>query len=95
MPSGWDEYRFFADLPAAPRGRLTKTAQLLVEGRYSGVLEPERHYIPVGTTYEPRGGARAGPRSRVLERMADHATRTYIAAAASVWTGSRRRWTGC
>src|SRR5207245_3101956 len=26
---------------------MTKTCQILVEGSYSGVLEPHRHYIPV------------------------------------------------
>jgi hypothetical protein len=47
MPSGWDSYEFFAVSPRHLEAVITKTAQVLVEGRYSGVLEPERHYIPV------------------------------------------------
>jgi hypothetical protein len=47
MPSGWDSYAFFAISPRHLEAVITKTAQVLVEGSYSGVLEPERHYIPV------------------------------------------------
>jgi hypothetical protein len=47
MPSGWDSYAFFAISPRHLEAVITKTAQVLVEGRYSGVLEPERHYIPL------------------------------------------------
>jgi hypothetical protein len=47
MPAGWDSYAFFAISPRHLEAVVTKTAQVLVEGNYSGVLEPERHYIPV------------------------------------------------
>jgi hypothetical protein len=47
MPAGWDSYSFFAISPRHLEAVVTKTAQVLVEGSYSGVLEPERHYIPV------------------------------------------------
>jgi len=47
MPPGWDDYRFFALSPRHLEAVATKTAQILVEGEYSGVLEPERHYLPV------------------------------------------------
>jgi hypothetical protein len=47
MPRGWDSYTFFAISPRHLEAVITKTAQVLVEGRYSGVLEAERHYIPV------------------------------------------------
>jgi hypothetical protein len=47
MPPGWDAYAFFAISPRHLEAVTTKTAQVLVEGRYSGVLEPERHYIPL------------------------------------------------
>ncbi len=47
MPPGWDSYAFFALSPRHLEAVITKTAQVLVEGRYSRVLEPERHYIPV------------------------------------------------
>ena len=47
MPPGWDSYAFFAISPRHLEAVIAKTAQVLVEGSYSGVLEPERHYIPV------------------------------------------------
>jgi hypothetical protein len=47
MPAGWDSYAFFAVSPRHLEAVITKTAQVLVEGRYSGVLEPETHYIPL------------------------------------------------
>jgi hypothetical protein len=47
MPRGWDSYAFFAISPRHLEAVITKTAQVLVEGRYSGVLQPERHYIPL------------------------------------------------
>src|SRR6478672_10474362 len=47
MPDGWDSYAFFAISPRHLEAVITKTAQVLVEGRNSGVLEPGRHYIPL------------------------------------------------
>jgi hypothetical protein len=47
MPEGWDSYSFFAIGPRHLEAVITKTAQVLVEGRYSDVLQPEEHYIPV------------------------------------------------
>jgi hypothetical protein len=47
MPPGWDDYEFFAISPRHLEAVITKTAQILVEGRYSGALEPELHYLPV------------------------------------------------
>jgi hypothetical protein len=47
MPSGWDAHAFFAIGPRHLEAVVARTAQVLIEGTYSGVLEPERHYIPV------------------------------------------------
>jgi hypothetical protein len=47
MPDGWDSYSFFAISPRHLEAVITKTAQVLVEGSYSGALVPERHFIPV------------------------------------------------
>ena len=47
MPHGWDDYRFFAVSPRHLEAIVTRTCQILVEGSYSGVLVPERHYIPL------------------------------------------------
>jgi hypothetical protein len=74
MPSGWDDYRFFAVSPRHLEAVVTKTAQLLVEGRYSGVLEPERHYIPVRRDFTNLEEALERARDRaLLERLADQA----------------------
>lgn len=51
MPAGWDDYRFFAVSPRHLEAVLTGSAQILVEGRYSGVLEAERHYLPVARDF--------------------------------------------
>jgi hypothetical protein len=44
---GWDDYDFTAISPRLFEAAQTKTAQLLVEGRYDGILEPETHYLPL------------------------------------------------
>ena len=47
MPEGWDGNRFFTITARHFEAVITKTAQVLVEGRYKGILEAGRHYIPV------------------------------------------------
>lgn len=47
MPEGWDAYAFFAISPRHLEAVMARTCQVLVEGTYSGVLEADRHYIPV------------------------------------------------
>jgi hypothetical protein len=47
MPAGWDSWAFFAISPRHLEAVLARTCQVLVEGSYSGVLEPHRHYLPV------------------------------------------------
>ena len=47
LPAGWDDHRFFALGPRHLEAATTGTAQVLVEGEYDGVLEPNRHYLPV------------------------------------------------
>lgn len=47
LPPGWDNFRFFAISPRHLEAAITKTCQILVEGSYSGILEAERHYIPI------------------------------------------------
>ena len=63
MPDGWDAYSFFAISPRHLEAVITKTAQVLVAGSYSGVLEPERHYIPVRGDFSDLDAA--------LERLLD------------------------
>jgi hypothetical protein len=75
MPAGWD-----GELPGSigPRhleAAAARTCQVLVEGDYDGVLEPEVHYLPVLAD-----GSNA---TEVVERLADRelveatATRAY------------------
>jgi hypothetical protein len=45
MPTGWDSYRFLAISPRHFEAIVTKTCQILIEGDYSGVLKPDKHYI--------------------------------------------------
>jgi hypothetical protein len=45
MPAGWDDYVFFAISPRHFEAVTTKTCQILVEGSYNGILQPNLHYI--------------------------------------------------
>lgn len=47
LPVGWDDYRFFAISPRHFEAIITKTCQILIEGHYDGVLEANKHYIPL------------------------------------------------
>jgi hypothetical protein len=47
MPRGWDSYAFFAISPRHLEAVVTRTCQVLVRGRYSGILEADRHYLPL------------------------------------------------
>jgi hypothetical protein len=47
MPAGWDSHRYFAIGPRHLEAVVTQTCQILVEGAYSKILEPGRHYVPV------------------------------------------------
>jgi hypothetical protein len=44
---GWDDYDFTAISPRLFEAAQTKTAQLLLEGNYDGIIEPETHYLPL------------------------------------------------
>ena len=64
---GWDGQRFIALSPRHLEAALTGTAQILVAGDYSGVLEPGRHYLPIRAdladleTRWPRRASRGTP----------------------------------
>jgi hypothetical protein len=75
MPPGWDDYRFFAISPRHLEAVITRTAQILVDGRYSGVLEPERHYIPVRRDFADLDEALE--RARDLALLEEIASRAY------------------
>jgi hypothetical protein len=75
MPAGWDGQLPGSVGPRHLEAAAARTCQVLVEGGYDGVLEPEVHYLPVR-----RDGSDVG---FVVERLADHklveatATRAY------------------
>jgi hypothetical protein len=74
MPARWDDYRFFALSPRHLEAVVTKTAQVLVEGRYSGVLEAERHYLPLRRDFSDLDEVLERARDRrLLEALADRA----------------------
>lgn len=100
MPQGWDSYSFFAISPRHLEAVVTKTAQVLVEGSYSGVLEPERHYIPVRRDLADLEGALERLRdTEAVESMTERAYRevflegrnTLAAFAADLRSTPRRR----
>jgi hypothetical protein len=88
MPSGWDDYRFFAISPRHLEAVVTKTAQLLVEGRYSGVLDPERHYLPIRRDFSNLDEVLE--QARDPERMAALTERAYEEIYVSGRYGFRR-----
>jgi hypothetical protein len=85
MPEGWDSYAFFALSPRHLEAVVTRTAQVLVEGRYSGVLEPERHYIPVRRDFSDLDEA--------LERLKDREAVEAMAGRAYEDVYLSRRYT--
>jgi hypothetical protein len=75
MPAGWDERLPGSVGPRHLEAAAARTCQVLVEGTYDGVLEPEVHYLPVRAD-----GSNA---DEVVGRLADRrlveetATRAY------------------
>jgi hypothetical protein len=47
MPRDWNNQRLFAVSPRHLEAAVTKTCQVLIEGSYEGILQPNRHYIPL------------------------------------------------
>lgn len=81
MPAGWDDYRFFAISPRHLEAVATRTVQILVEGRYSGVLEAGVHYLPVRRDFSDLDGALEHLRDhRLLEEMAERAYADVVAS---------------
>jgi hypothetical protein len=98
LPTGWDSYAFFAISPRHLEAVITKTAQVLVEGSYSGVLHPERHYIPLRRDFSNLDEAFERLRDvEAVEAMAERAYRDVfldghntLAAFAEQLRGERR-----
>ena len=78
---GWDDYDFTAISPRLFEAAQTKTRQLLVEGAYDGILEPETHYIPLRRDFSnlPEALERIGDPAET-EAMAERAWDDLIAS---------------
>ena len=64
MPAGWDGQLHGSVGPRHLEAAAARTCQVLVEGGYDGVLEPDVHYLPVR--------ADGSDAAAVVERLADH-----------------------
>jgi hypothetical protein len=51
LKPGWDGHELGAISPRHFEAVVTKTCQILVRGRYSGVLEPGSHYLPLNRDF--------------------------------------------
>lgn len=72
LPAGWDEHDFFAISPRHLEAAAARTPQILVEGRYSGILTAHRHYIPVRPDLADLGSALEKARDpALLARLAE------------------------
>ena len=65
MPAGWDGTPLGAIGPRHLEAAVAKSAQVLVEGDYDGMLEPDVHYLPVRADFADADA--------VVERLGDHA----------------------
>lgn len=74
LPEGWDSYHFAAVSPRHFEAVITRTCQVLVRGRYDGVLVAGRHYLPVSPDLSDLG--------EVLESAADPGTASAVAETA-------------
>jgi len=74
MPAGWDSRMYSALSPRHLEAVLTRTPQVLVEGEYSGVLLPGKHYVPVSRDLSDLGDAlEEALHPEVGRRLADQA----------------------
>ena len=64
LPNGWDTFSFFAISPRHLEAVITKTCQILLEGTYDGILQPNKHYIPLRRDFSDL--------DEVLEKLKDH-----------------------
>jgi hypothetical protein len=74
LPRGWDDFSFFAVSPRHLEAVITKTCQVLIEGRYDGILEPNKHYIPLKKDFSDLDEVLDKLRdNKLLERIANQA----------------------
>ncbi len=75
MPSGWNDYKLLTVTPRHFEAIIAKTCQVLVEGYYKGVLEADKHYIPLKRDFSNL--------DETLEKLSDNQYVQHIVEGAS------------
>jgi hypothetical protein len=93
MPAGWDGHAFGSISPRHFEAALVGSCQLLVQGDYAGVLEPDVHYVPVRPDLSDVDEAceRLGD-SELVQRLADRAYRDLVASGEHTYAAFARRF---
>ena len=93
MPAGWDGHAFGAISPRHFEAALVGSCQLLVQGDYDGLLEPDVHYVPVRPNLTDVDAAcdRLSD-SALVQRLADRAHRDLVASGEHTYPAFARRF---
>ena len=93
MPAGWDGHAFGAISPRHFEAALVGSCQLLVQGGYDGLLEPDVHYVPVRPDLTDVDAAceRLGD-AALVQRLADRAHRDLVASGEHTYPAFARRF---
>jgi Glycosyl transferases group 1 len=93
MPAGWDGHAFGAISPRHFEAALVGSCQLLVQGGYDGLLEPDVHYLPVRPDLTDVDAAceRLG-NAALVQRLADRAHRDLVASGEHTYRAFARRF---
>jgi hypothetical protein len=93
MPAGWDGHAFGSISPRHFEAALVGSCQLLVQGEYAGVLEPEVHYVPVRPDLTDIDAACERLGDAVLtQRLAERAYRDLVASGEHTYAAFARRF---
>ena len=84
FPGRDGEFGLVALSPRHLEAVATRTCQVLIEGEYDGVLEPDRHYIPLRRDFSnlDDGARDDAARRRTRERIVETAYRDIVASGA-------------
>jgi hypothetical protein len=93
MPAGWDGHALGSISPRHFEAALVGSAQLLVQGEYAGVLEPDVHYLPVRQDLTDIDAAceRLGD-TALVQRLAERAYRDLVASGEHTYAAFARRF---
>ena len=93
MPAGWDGHAFGSISPRHFEAALVGSCQLLVQGEYAGLLEPDVHYVPVRPDLTDIDAAceRLGD-AALVQRLADRAYRDLVASGEHTYAAFARRF---